>query len=111
MSARKYRRAKKGQELRKGNSKRVLYWEDKNGRAVQLNCPCGKRLVYVTEPPHTITFGERGRLDSLGGSCGYRPKPDMDPPRPANWCHFTIENGVASMHDDAKCPGGDGSIP
>ena len=106
-----YRKAQ-GKTLRRGTSKRVLYWTEEHGEAAQFNCPCGERLVYVTSPPHKIEFDNDGVLVSLGGSCGYTPKPKMKPPRPENWCHFTIKDGVVeTMHSDSKCPGGDGSIP
>ena len=85
------------------NSRGVLYWSEPAGEAVQLRCPCSKRLVYVTSPPHKITFRDDGVLASLGGSCGYRA--DTAGGRPQNWCHFTITDGVAAMHSDAKCPG------
>ena len=81
----------------------VLHWQPGDDEAVQFRCPCGERLVYVTSPPHTITFREDGLLASLGGSCGYKANPKKG--RPANWCHFTITDGVAAMHSDAKCPG------
>ena len=66
-----------------------------------LQCPCDFRTVYVNEPPHSLEFAESGRLDSMGGSCGMHGLGDI----PANWCHFTITDGVATMHGDAKCPG------
>ena len=84
----------------------VLHWKPGDGEAVQFRCPCGERLVYVTSPPHTITFREDGMLASLGGSCGTHAE-DTAGGRPANWCHFTITDGVAAMHSDAKCPGSD----
>lgn len=89
-------------------SKQVWYREDPP--AVMFHCPCGKRLVYCTQPPHTIEFNEAGVLVSLGGSCGYHK--NEHPPRPQNWCHFTIKDGrVEHMHSDSRCPGGDNSIP
>ena len=108
-----YRKAaspEQAKTLRRGKSRRVCYWEEGDKKAVQFNCPCGARLVYVTQPEHTITFREDGVLESLGGSCGYHERPDLG--RPQNWCHFTIQGGkVETMHTDSKCPGGDNSIP
>ena len=63
-------------------------------------CPCGEREVYVSSPPHTITFDEEGVL-TLDGSCGYHAT-DV---HPANWCHFWLKDGEAKMVSDAKCPG------
>ena len=39
----------------------------------------------------------------------YRRASRADPEegRPANWCHFWMEAGQATMEADAKCPGGD----
>ena len=91
-----------GSEL-EAHSRGVLYWSKASGEAAQFRCPCGDRLVYVTSPPHTITFRDDGVLASLGGSCGYGAKPEKE--RPANWCHFTITDGVAAMHGDSICPG------
>ena len=83
----------------------VVHWkweaDGEKGNELHFKCPCEFRMVKVTQPPHTITFGEDGILQSLGGSCGYAAQGD----RPENWCHFTITDGVAAMHDDAKCPG------
>ena len=79
-------------------------------QAVQFWCPCSTRLVYVTSPPHGIEFDAAGLL-TIKGSCGYAAKQNMHPPRPDCWCHFHIEGGEPAMCDDARCPGGDGSIP
>ena len=90
----------------------VVYFRTHSNRegAVQFWCPCGKRRVYVTSPPHIITFDKDGVLKSLGGSCGYHESRHLG--RPQNWCHFTIKDGkVETMHSDSKCPGGDNSIP
>lgn len=69
---------------------------------VAFQCPCGTRTVYVTEPPHGIAFDDDGRL-TLRGSCGFRAAGNY----PANWCHFQITNGIATMYSDAQCPGSD----
>ena len=87
----------------------VLHWQENGGEAVHFRCPCDKRYVYVTSPPHSIEFSEDGTLASVGGSCG--SKANERKGRPSNWCHFTITDGLAKMYEDAKCPGGDGSIP
>lgn len=87
--------------------KGVLHWMQGDREAIEFRCPCGARRVYVTSPPHKIEFGDGDTLKSLGGSCGYRARNN----RPANWCHFTITDGVAEMHSDAKCPGGTGELP
>ena len=84
----------------------VLDW----GEAVIFSCLCGAREVYVTSPPHTIEFDSQSLL-TITGSCGYRGKPNLTPPRPKNWCHFFMKKGKIEMCDDSKCPGGDGSIP
>ena len=82
--------------------------------AIVFLCPCGGREVYVTSPPHQITFDEEGKL-TLDGSVGSRPLSGPHEHRmvhgvslhdlPANWCHISIKGGVAKMYDDAKCPG------
>lgn len=95
-----------GGVLKAADSRGVLHWIETAGEAVQFRCPCGERLVYVTSPPHTISFLDDGVLASLGGSCGY--KADTAGGSPANWCHFTITDGVAAMHSDSKCPGARG---
>lgn len=102
-----------GDRLPPRSTREVAHWVDKRdekGAAIrescQFRCPCGKRLVYVTSPPHSIAFAKDGILKSLGGSCGYQAEGD----RPQNWSHFTITDGQATMHGDSKCPGGDGSI-
>ena len=71
--------------------------------AVEFRCPCGERVVYVTEPPHKIEFDDDERL-TLDGSCGSREQPHLG--QPANWCHFFIKGGEVEMCGDAKCPGG-----
>lgn len=84
------------------------------GGCVVFLCPCGGREVYVTSPPHTIEWDDAGRL-SLDGSVGSK---ELSGPHefrivhgeslhdlPANWCHFKVKVGVATMYDDAKCPG------
>ena len=97
-------------EMLEPESRGVWFWDEGvKGQAAQFRCPCGERLVYVTSPPHEIEFYDNGVLASLGGSCGYYE--NVERKRPGNWCHFTITDGRAKMHDDAKCPGGDGSIP
>lgn len=102
-----YRKAKSLELLAK--SREVFHWDGPDGEAVQFRCPCGERLVYVKSPPHTIEFWDDGILASLGGSCGYRVQSEKN--RPANWCHFTITDGIPTIHGDARCPGGDNSIP
>ena len=103
----KYRKVEGG--ILESATRGVLYWSEKQGEAVQFWCPCGERLVYCTSPPHTIEFDDAGVVASLGGSCGYKANEDKG--RPSNWCHFTVTDGRAKIHGDAKCPGGDGSIP
>lgn len=66
-----------------------------------FQCPCDLRTVYVNEPPHALEFAEDGVVASMGGSCGFKGAGDI----PDNWCHFTIKDGVATMHGDAQCPG------
>ena len=66
-----------------------------------LQCPCNYRTVYVNEPPHSLEFEEDRALKTMGGSCGLHGVGDY----PDNWCHFTITDGVSTMHDDAECPG------
>lgn len=79
------------------------------GKAIQFRCPCGRRLVYVTAPPHGITFDDAGHL-TLDGSVGSvaRPATPLRPARQQNWCHFFIRDGDPEMCDDAQCPGGHG---
>ncbi len=88
----------------------VLCWEND---AVIFACPCGGREVYVTSPPHTITFSEDGKL-TLDGSVGSKEGWKMVrgvgiDDLPKNWCHFWLKDGEPEMCDDAKCPGGQGS--
>jgi len=95
----------------------VIHWPFGSDapQAIVFVCPCGGREVYVTSPPHLISFDAEGAL-TLDGSVGSRrvgPSPDFRRVHgrnlsdlPANWCHFLVENGVATMCDDAACPGG-----
>ena len=88
----------------------VLAWEN---RAVVFLCPCGGREVYVTSPPHTISFPDNQL--HLDGSVGSRPIAGEKDFRlvhgealhnlPANWCHFFVKDGVYEMCGDAQCPG------
>ena len=74
-----------------------------------FRCPCGKRPVYVTSPPHGIDFDADGHL-SLEGSCGYNAYGDPEDKenyRPRNWCHFSVSGGLFMMHRDSGCPGKD----
>ena len=79
----------------------VLAWDDYNDGAVIFLCPCGSREVYVTSPPHTITFDDDLRL-TLDGSVGGAGRWRGD-----NLCHFWLKGGEVEMCDDAKCPGRD----
>lgn len=98
---------------REDNPRSVVHWKDAHHEAINFLCPCGQRSIYVTSPPHIITFDENGILESLGGSCGYRPVQEVRnkqgevviQAKPENWCHFTIDNGIATMHNDSQCPG------
>ena len=92
----KYRRGTE-EELNRGEHVAVP-WED----GVVLKCPCGKRDVYVAEPPHEIKFDENGTL-TLVGSCGYKENKAHE--RPQNWCHFSIKDGNVETHMDSQCPG------
>ena len=76
----------------------VVAWD----ACVLFNCPCGERQVYVTSPPHIITFDEEDIL-TLDGSCGYRKNEALN--RKANWCHFFLKNGYIEMCSDVECPG------
>ena len=101
----KYIRTDDPESLVVGGGRTVVPWGD----GVMFRCPCDGRQVYVASPPHTITFGADGVVD-IKASCGYKERPSMKPPRPANWCHFWINEGVPEMCGDAKCPGGSGEI-
>ena len=85
----------RGNDLGKG-SRAVVTWNE----GVVFRCPCDERQVYVSSPPHTITFDAAGRL-TLDGSVGSRARGG----RPANWCHFHIKAGVPTMCGGVKCPG------
>ena len=65
-----------------------------------FRCPCGKRQVLIKQPPHHVSFDKEGVI-TIDGSMGYHKTME----RPENWCHFSIENGLAEMHEDALCPG------
>ena len=81
----------------------VLHFPWAPTKAVEFLCPCGERVVHVTQPPFTVSFhGDDDRL-TLDGSCGYRPDPELG--RPENWCHFQVVNGEVSFYADAQCPG------
>lgn len=97
MMSEPYRRIEDAEALKVVGSGAVVEWS----RGVVFRCPCDERHVYVTSPPHEISFREDGVLASLGVSCGYNAREG----RPQNWCHFTITDGVAKMHNDSKCPG------
>ena len=92
----KYRRGS-GQVLGKG-SRKVL----ELGNNVYFRCPCDERTVYITSPPHTITFEDDGTL-TLDGSVGSHE--DKGKGRPSNWCHFNVKSGEVEMHSDSICPG------
>ena len=94
----KYRRVE-GSTIRREGSGDVVV--DTQGDA-HFRCPCDFRQVYVKDPPHGIEFDEGGLL-TLNGSCGYNKNEAAG--RPANWCHFSIDNGVPVMYSDAQCPG------
>ena len=76
----------------------VVQWQD----GFVFQCPCNERTVYVATPPHRADF-DVDRVLTLKGSVGYPGSKD----RPKNWCHFSIRNGEARIHKDAKCPGAD----
>lgn len=76
----------------------VLKWHE----GVIFNCPCGERMVYVAEPPHTIIFDSEGAL-TLNGSVGSHE--DKSRNRKSNWCHFFIKEGNVDMCGDSECPG------
>ena len=86
----------------------------KNDACCVFLCPCGGREVYINAPPHGIAFDDMGRL-TLTGSVGSHPVSGPHECKivhgealhdlPANWCHFTVTEGRATMYDDAKCPG------
>ena len=100
---RKYHKSEDPESLKVVEGRTVVPWND----GVVFRCPCDEHQVYVTSPPHTIKFDDDGVFD-LKASCGYRKRDD--PPRPQNWCHFWINDGVPEMCGDAKCPGGSGEI-
>ena len=86
-------------------SKIVVPW---NGGIV-FRCPCDKRQIHVTSPPHTINFDKTGLL-TIEGSIGSREglrliEHPKDFSAPKNWCHFAVSNGYATMYGDALCPG------
>ena len=89
------------EDLDNGRPGAVVAWSD----GVLFQCPCDERQVYIASPPHTISFDEIGLL-TITRSIGYRANPDLTPPRPANWCHFFITQGLVEMCSDAQCPGG-----
>lgn len=79
------------------------------GDMLTLACPCGLRHVHLRRPPHDWRFiAEDDHALDLTGSVGYRAT--EHPPRPENWCHFSVIGGDAAMHSDAKCPGRTGEI-
>ena len=80
----------------------VLAWEGPDGKKeIVFSCPCGEREVYVRETDgHAISFGEDGELH-IEQSCGSAARPG----RRANWCHFWIHGGYATMVKDSICPG------
>ena len=77
-------------------SREVMDWQ--NG--IVFFCPCDERRVYITSPPHTVTFDAAGVL-TLDPSIGYRENER----HPQNWCHFFLKDGVATMCADTQCPG------
>ena len=98
----KYRKMLEGtdpdEQLRRAGARVVVPWGD----GIMFRCPCDERQVYVTSPPHKITFDSEGVL-TLDGSCGYRAREDLK--RPQNWCHFFIKDGTPEMCSDAQCTG------
>lgn len=83
------------------------------GHGVVFMCPCGRRQVFVSQPPHTITWTD-DELLHLDGSVGSRERlripgePESSEAwksRPANWCHFLIRDGESEMVTDSGCPG------
>ena len=97
-----------------GESKVVVPWKDGTKEGIVFRCPCGKRLVYVTSPPHTIDFDKTGLL-TIKGSVGSRKGLQLiqhpkDFEAPENWCHFAISNGYVTMYDDSGCPGRDMAV-
>ena len=86
-------------------SRNVLFWVNEGvGEEIHFRCPCGERMVYVTSPPHTISFDDEGLL-TLVGSVGSRASLHLSDGKP-NWCHFWLKNGIPKMCFDTRCPGG-----
>ena len=104
---RKYHKSEDPESLNVVGGRAVVRWGDAGSDGVVFRCPCDERQCYVASPPHTIKFDADGVVD-IKASCGYRKRDN--PPRPANWCHFWINDGVPEMCSDAKCPGGSGEI-
>ena len=105
----KYHKSDDLEAFRVFGGRTVVTWDDDHAGhvGVVFRCPCDERQVYVASPPHTIKFDAEGVVD-IKASCGYRKRDN--PPRPANWCHFWINDGVPEMCGDAKCPGGSGEV-
>ena len=75
-------------------------WLPGESEAIEFRCPCGERIIYITSPPHGISFDNEERL-TLKGSVGARERGTL----PRNWCHLDMTNGIATMYDDSICPG------
>jgi len=102
---RRYRRGG-GSSLPKGFRKVVPWTNEGVAEEVHFRCPCGRRTVKVTSPPHEIEFDTYGVL-TLDGSVGSRASLHLSDGQ-ANWCHFWIRDGVPEMCPDARCPGSKG---
>lgn len=70
-------------------------------------CPCGERALIVDRQAHGIEEKcEMGELINAEKSFGYRETEK----HPADWCHFSIKSGVATVHKGSSCPGAAGMV-
>ena len=90
-------------DLRRGSHGVVV---DKETGGIYFRCPCGEIVHNVGN--HEVTFNDHSLEMTVSPSIGYRENGGN---RPHNWCHMYIRNGRVEMCADAKCPGGDGSVP
>ena len=73
-------------------------------------CPCGIRVVIVTNAAHKASFDSEGRM-TLKHSVGTKgwiqtiKEPFIREGLPLEWCHFVVKNGIATVCNNAQCYG------